>query len=42
MEAYGAAPLAGAVIKKDNGLKKTSGDGPRRTIVERFQDLLAR
>ena len=41
-KAYGEAQLAGAVIKKDGGLRKTSGDGERKTIGERLQGIFRR
>ena len=41
-KAYGEAQLAGALIKKDAGLKKTSGEGSRKTIMERMQGLFDR
>ena len=41
-KAYDEAQLAGAVIKKDDGLKKTSNGGGRSTLVERFQHMIKR
>ena len=41
-KAYSEAQLAGAIIKKDNGLKKTGGDGDRKTIGERIQGIFRR
>ena len=41
-DAYETAQLAGAVIKKDAGLKKTSGDSGRTTILDRVQKIIKR
>jgi len=39
---YDEAQLAGAVVKKDGDLKKTSGDSGRTTIMDRVQKMIKR